>query len=79
MFIFAVSFRVGVLASLIFLKLMSDIVYQIFVFPPNDSPSKTMIFFFYFIKKALFVFSIFKFFFPSFPYFPDTKGQMEVE
>ena len=30
---------------------------------------------FYFIKKALFVCN----FFPSFPHFPDSKGQMEVE
>ena len=51
--------------------------YQIFVFPPNDSPSKTIKSVFYFIKKALFVFKYSKFcnFFPSFPHFPDTNGQ----
>ena len=34
--------------------------YQISVFAPNDSPSKTMKSVFYFIKKALFVLEIFK-------------------
>ena len=35
----------------------------------------------YFIEKVLFVHKIFKFlyFFPSFPPFPDTKGQMKAE
>ena len=42
------------------LKLVSAIFYQIFVFPPNDSLSKTMKSVFYFIKKALFVLNIFK-------------------
>ena len=42
------------------LNLVSAIFYQIFVFPPNDSPSKTMKYVFYFIKKALFVLEIFK-------------------
>ena len=36
--------------------------YQIFIFSPNDSPSKTMKNAFYFIKKALFVLEIIKFF-----------------
>ena len=31
------------------LKLVSTIFYQIFIFPPNDSPSKTMKNIFYFI------------------------------
>ena len=42
------------------LRLVSAIFYKIFVFPPNDSPSKTMKSVFYFIKKALFVLEIFK-------------------
>ena len=42
------------------LKLVSAIFYQVFVFPPNDSLSKTMKSVFYFIKKALFVLKIFK-------------------
>ena len=33
----------------------------IFIFSPNDSPSKTMKNVFYFIKEALFVVKIFKF------------------
>ena len=32
-----------------------------FYFSPNDSPSKTMKFFFDFIEKALFILEIFKF------------------
>ena len=43
------------------LKLVSAIFYQIFIFSPNDSPSKTMKSVFYFILKALFVLEIFKF------------------
>ena len=62
------------------LKLLSAIFYRIFVFPPNDSPSKNMKSVFYFIKKAFFVLeSNFCNFFRYFPHFPDTKGQMEVE
>ena len=37
--------------------------YQIFTFSPNDSHSKTMKNNFYFIKKALFVLKIIKFFY----------------
>ena len=37
--------------------------YQIFIFSPNDSPSKTMKNAFYFIKKALFSLEIIKFFY----------------
>ena len=44
-----------------YLKLVSTIVYQMFIFSPNDSPSKTMKNVFYFIEKALFVLEIFKF------------------
>ena len=72
------------------LKLVSAIFYQFFLsaifcvryfFSPNDSPSKTINNVFYFIRKALFVLEIFRFlyFFPSFPQFPDSEGQMEVE
>ena len=35
--------------------------YQIFIYSPNDSPSKTMKNAFYFIVKALFILEIFKF------------------
>ena len=61
-----VGFHFGVLASLIFLKLVSAIFYQVFVFPPNNSPSKSMKSVFYFIKRAVFVLEIFKllYFFP---------------
>ena len=44
------------------LKLVSAIFYRIFIFPSNDTPSKTIKSVFYFIKKALFVLEIFKFF-----------------
>ena len=37
--------------------------YQIFIFSPNDNPSKTMKNAFYFMKKALFVLEIIKFFY----------------
>ena len=47
------------------LKLVSVTFYQTFNFSPNDSPSKT-------IKNV-------NNFFPSFPHFPDSKGQIEVE
>ena len=62
-------------------KLVSAIFYQIFVFAPNDSPSKTMKSVFRFVKKALFVLEMFKIleFFPFLSALPDTKGQMEVE
>ena len=43
----------------IYLKLVSAIFYEIFIFSPNDSPSKTIVF--YFIEKALFVLEILKF------------------
>ena len=62
------------------LKLVSAISCQISIFSPNDSPSETMKIFFISSKK-LFLFSrysIFCNFFP-FPYFPDSKEQMEVE
>ena len=55
------------------LMLVSATFYQIFIFSSNDSTSKTIKNVFYFIKEALF-----NFFF-SFPHFPDSKGQMEVE
>ena len=58
------------------LKLVSAIFDQIFIFSPNNSPSKTTKSVFYFISKALF--SRYSNFFSSFPHFPDTKGRMEV-
>ena len=54
--------------------------YQIFIFSPNGSPSKTVKKFI--SSKKLFSYlkySIFWNFFPSFPHFPDSKGQIEVE
>ena len=69
------------LYSLMFLKFVSAIFYQIFLFSPNDSSSKTMKNVFISSKK-LFSFSRYSNFcnfFPSFPHFPDTKGQMEME
>ena len=63
------------------LKLVSAIFYQISIFPPNDSPLKTVKNVF-FSSKKLFLFlrySDFWDFLPSFPHFPDSKGQIEVE
>ena len=63
------------------LKLVSAIFYQISIFPPNDSPSKTVKMFFISSKK-LFSFSRYSNFciiLSSFLLFPDSKGQMEVE
>ena len=56
------------------LKLVSAIFYQIFIFTPNDSPSKTMKNVNFSSSKKLFSFlrySSFCNFFPSFPQFPD--------
>ena len=50
----------NVVFSMIF-KACVRYYHQIFIFPPNDSPSKTMKNAFYFIKKALFVLKIIKF------------------
>ena len=44
-----------------YLKLVSAIFYQIFIFPSSDRPSKSMKNVFYFILKALFVVEIFNF------------------
>ena len=44
-----------------YLKLVSAIFYQISIFAPNNSSSKTMENVFYFIYKALFALEIFKF------------------
>ena len=54
--------------------------YEIFIFSPNDSPSKTMKNVFIASKKlfSLSRYSNFCNFLPSFPDFPDSKGQMEV-
>ena len=43
------------------LKLVSAVFCQIFIFSPNDSPSKTLKNIFYFIEKALFVLEVIKF------------------
>ena len=63
------------------LKLVSASFYQLFVFPQNNSPSKTMKSAFILSKKlfSLSRYSHFGNFFPSFPHFPDKKVQMEVE
>ena len=63
------------------LNLVSTIFHQIFSFSTNDSPSKTEKMFFISSKK-LFSFSRYPNicnFSPSFPHFPDSKRQMEVE
>ena len=52
----------GIESLCIFLNLVSAIFYEIFIFSPNDIPSKTLKNVFYFIEKALFVLEIFKFF-----------------
>ena len=65
----------------IYLKLVSAIFYQIFIFSPNDSPLKTMKNVFISSKK-LFSFSRYSNFcdfFPSFLHFSDSKGQMVVD
>ena len=46
-----------------YLKLVSAIFFQFFIFSPNDSHLKTMKSVFYFILKALFILKIFKFFY----------------
>ena len=64
-----------------FLKLVSTIFYRTFIFSPNDSPSKTVKNVFISSKK-LFSFSIYSNFCnfsSSFPHFPDSKEQTEVE
>ena len=71
----------GMLVFFTNIKLMSATFYHFFIFSPNDRPLKTIKNVVYFIKKAFFVLEIFKFliFFPSFPQFPGSKGQIEVE
>ena len=62
------------------LKLASAIFYQIFIFSPNDSPSKTMKSVFISSEKLFSSHDIQIFvFYPSLAHFADTKGQMEVE
>ena len=58
-----------------YLKLASAIFYQIFIFSPNDCPSKTGKNVFYFISKALFVLEIFKFWY--FFLFPSTFSRLK--
>ena len=50
-----------------FIKACVRYFHQFFIFSPNDSPSKTLKNAFYFFKKALFVYEIFKFFCISAP------------
>ena len=57
------------------LKLVSAIFYQMFIFSSNHRPSETMKKCFFFHLKITNLCN----FFPSFPHFPDSKGQMEVE
>ena len=63
------------------LKLVSTIFYQIYIFPSNDSPSKTEKCFLFHLKSSFRSQDnqIFVVFSPAFPNFPDSKGQMEVE
>ena len=63
------------------LKLLFTIFYQIFIFSPNDSPSKTMKNVFFISSKKLFSFSRYSNFCnsPLSTHFSDSKGQMEVE
>ena len=53
--------------------------YQIFIFSPNDSPSKTMKNVFLFRIKSSFCSQDIQFFSRSFSHFPDPKGQMELK
>ena len=48
------------MSHLLFLQLVSAVLYQIFIFSSSDGRSKTMKNVFYFILKALFVLEIFK-------------------
>ena len=64
------------------LKLLYAIFYQIFIFSPNDSPSKTTKSVFLFHLKSSFRSrdtQIFVIFVPSFTQLSNTKGQMEAE
>ena len=62
----------------IVLKPASAIFYQIFVFPPNDSTSKTIKMIFISLKK-LFFSQYIQNLFPSFPDSPHSKGLMKME
>ena len=63
------------------LKLVCTIFYQIFIFDQVIALQKLWKMFFISSKKLFFSskYSIFCKCFPSFPHFPDSKGQMEVE
>ena len=68
------------LETISYLKLVSAIIYQIFIFSPFDSPLKLWKMLFISSKKlfSLSRYSNFCDFLPSFPHFPDSKGQMEI-
>ena len=61
---------------------LSEIVGPLKLVSPNNSPLKVIKNIFFISSKTLFLFSrylTFCNFFPSFPHFPDSKEQMEVE
>ena len=58
-----------------FVKFCVRYFYQIFIFSPNDSPSKTIKNVFYFIEKALFIFEIFIIFSLTFHTFQIQKDK----
>ena len=60
------------------LKLLSTDFYEISVFSPNDSPSKTEKCFLFHLKSSFYSQDFFNFS-SSFPHFPDSKGQLKVE
>ena len=64
-----------------FLKLVSDIFYQILFFHQMKALQKLWKIFFISSKKlfSYLRYSHFCIFFPFFPHFPDSKGQMEVD
>ena len=66
---------------LFILKVVPAIFYQIFTFSPNDNLSKTMnnVFLFHLKSSSFSRYSNFCNFYPSFPHFSDSKGQMKVK
>ena len=72
--------KIKILTKQYKLKACVRYFYQIFIFSPNDNPAKTMKN--VFSSKNLISFSRYSnfcYFFPPFPNFPDSEGQMEVE